>query len=83
MYKRQIPNEEYGEEVKAAIQLVEGVSADESLAAEFITYCREHLAGFKVPKSIDFEAELPRHPTGKLLKRILRDKYWKEQERKI
>ncbi len=78
-----IPNEEYGEEVKAAIQLVEGFSADEGLATELKAYCRERLAGFKVPKSIDFETELPRHPTGKLLKRILRDKYWKEQERKI
>ena len=78
-----IPNEEYGEEVKAAVQLAEGVPVHESLAAELIAYCREHLAGFKVPKSIDFETELPRQPTGKLLKRILRDTYWKEQERKI
>ena len=78
-----IPNEEFGEEVKAAIQLVEGVSANDGLATEIIDYCREHLAGFKVPKSIDFEKALPRHPTGKLLKRILRDKYWEGQERKI
>ena len=78
-----IPNEEFGEEVKAAIQLVEGVSANDGLATEIIQYCREQLAGFKVPKSIDFERELPRHPTGKLLKRILRDKYWEGQERKI
>ncbi len=78
-----IPNEEFGEEVKAAIQLVEGVSANDGLATEIIDYCREHLAGFKVPKSIDFERALPRHPTGKLLKRILRDKYWEGQERKI
>ena len=78
-----IPNEEFGAEVKAAIQLVEGVSVHDGLATEIIDHCREHLAGFKVPKSIDFERQLPRHPTGKLLKRILRDKYWEGQERKI
>lgn len=45
------------------------------LAAELIAYCREHLAGYKSPRSVDFRAELPRHPTGKLLKRVLRDEY--------
>ncbi|MBA59368.1 MAG: AMP-dependent synthetase [Gammaproteobacteria bacterium] len=78
-----IPNEEFGEEVKAAIELNEEIEGDEKLMDEIIAYCRENLAGFKVPKSIDFEKNLPRHPTGKLLKRILRDKYWNEEDRKI
>ena len=71
-----IPNEEFGEEVKAAVELAPGVSPSPELEEALIAHCREHLAGFKVPRSIDFEKKLPRHPTGKLLKRLLRDKYW-------
>lgn len=78
-----IPNEEFGEEVKAAIELVDGVVGDDALQEELIAHCKEHLARFKAPKSIDFEAALPRHPTGKLLKRLLRDKYWQEAGRNI
>jgi long-chain acyl-CoA synthetase len=78
-----IPNDEFGEEVKAAVELVEGAVGDDALAEELIAYCKERLAGFKAPRSIDFEEELPRNPTGKLMKRILRDKYWEGMERKI
>jgi long-chain acyl-CoA synthetase len=78
-----IPNEEFGEEVKAAVELMEDVEASEGLTAELIAHCREHLAGYKAPRSIDFEASLPRTPTGKLYKRLLRDPYWQDQGRKI
>ncbi len=78
-----IPNEEFGEEVKAAIQLRQGNVASDALAAELIAHCREHLAGYKAPKSIDFVTDMPRHETGKLYKRILRDAYWKDTGRTI
>ncbi|MFT7305317.1 MAG: long-chain acyl-CoA synthetase [Candidatus Azotimanducaceae bacterium] len=78
-----VPNDEFGEEVKAAVELAEGVVGNDALAEDLIAYCREHLAGFKAPRSIDFEASLPRHPTGKLLKRLLRDKYWAGTGRSI
>ena len=70
-----IPHEEYGEEVKGVVQLVTGVEATNEVAAELIAFCRARLAKIKCPRSIDFEAELPRHPTGKLYKRKLRDRY--------
>ena len=71
-----VPNEELGEEVKAVVQPRDMQDAGPPLAAELIAFCRTHLSHLKCPKSIDFEAELPRHPTGKLYKRLLRDRYW-------
>lgn len=71
-----VPNEEMGEEVKAVVQLVEGIEASEDTAEELLAYTREHIAHYKSPRSIDFEDELPRLPTGKLYKRILKDRYW-------
>ncbi|MEN9591430.1 MAG: hypothetical protein RLZZ481_3216 [Pseudomonadota bacterium] len=71
-----IPNLDFGEEVKAVVQLIEGVTPSEALGVELIVYCRDRLADFKCPRSVDFELELPRHPTGKLYKKILRDRYW-------
>ena len=71
-----IPNLDFGEEVKAVVQLVEGATPGDALGVELIAYCRERLADFKCPRSVDFEPELPRHPTGKLYKKILRDRYW-------
>lgn len=78
-----IPNEEFGEEVKAAVEVTPGLEPSERLAEDLAAHCRERLAGFKVPRSFDFVDELPRHPTGKLFKRLLRDKYWQEAGRKI
>ena len=78
-----IPNDEFGEEVKAAVELEAGSAPSPALAAELLAYCRDHLAGYKVPRSIDFEDQLPRHPTGKLYKRLLRDPYWEGTGRKI
>ena len=71
-----VPNTEMGEEVKAVVQLAEGVAESAELEAELIEYAREHIAHYKCPKSIDFRAELPRLPTGKLYKRLLKDEYW-------
>jgi long-chain acyl-CoA synthetase len=71
-----VPNEEFGEEVKAVVQPKDMREAGPMLAEELIAFCREHLSPIKCPRSIDFEAELPRHPTGKLYKRLLRDRYW-------
>ena len=71
-----VPNEEFGEEVKAVVQPRNMADAGPELAAELIAFCRDNLSHVKCPRSIDFEAELPRHPTGKLYKRLLRDKYW-------
>jgi long-chain acyl-CoA synthetase len=70
-----IPNDDLGEEVKAVVQPVDMAAAGPELAAELLAFCGQHLARFKVPRTLDFEAELPRLPTGKLYKRILRDRY--------
>jgi acyl-CoA synthetase (AMP-forming)/AMP-acid ligase II len=71
-----VPNEEMGEEVKAVVQPREMTRAGKEFEAELIAFCRRRLSPIKCPRSIDFEAELPRTPTGKLVKRHLRDKYW-------
>ncbi|NNE12095.1 MAG: acyl-CoA synthetase, partial [Ilumatobacter sp.] len=81
-----VPNEEFGEEVKAVVQPVEMPVDDAAatrLAGELIRYCRDHLADVKCPRSIDFREELPRHPTGKLYKRLLKDEYWQAAGRAI
>ena len=78
-----VPNEDLGEEVKAVVQVMPGVAADAALASELIAFCHAHLARQKCPRSIDFEAELPRLPTGKLYKRLLRDRYWGERKTRI
>jgi acyl-CoA synthetase (AMP-forming)/AMP-acid ligase II len=71
-----VPNEDLGEEVKAVVQPADPSAAGPELARELIGFCRAHLAHFKCPRSVDFVDELPRLPTGKLYKRLLRDKYW-------
>jgi long-chain acyl-CoA synthetase len=71
-----VPNDDLGEEVKAVVQLMPGVAPGPEVERELIAFCHEHLARFKCPRSVDFEAELPRLPTGKLYKRLLRDRYW-------
>ena len=78
-----VPNNDFGEEVKAVVQAMPGVEADDTLRGEILEYCREGLAGFKIPRSIDFEPELPRLPTGKLYKRLLRDRYWGKASSRI
>jgi len=78
-----IPDDEWGESVKAAVELAPGFTGSADLEAEIIAFARERLAAYKLPRSIDFEAELPRHPTGKLYTRRLRDRYWQGREKKI
>ncbi|MGR8918412.1 MAG: AMP-binding protein [Gammaproteobacteria bacterium] len=74
-----VPNEDLGEEVKAVVQVMPGEAPGPALEAELIAFCREHLSHQKCPRSVDFEDELPRLPTGKLYKRLLRDRYWGER----
>jgi long-chain acyl-CoA synthetase len=78
-----IPHEDWGEEVKAVIEPADGVDAGDELADEILAFCRDQLAKFKLPKSIDFTNEMPRDPNGKLYKRKLRDPYWEGRERAI
>jgi len=78
-----VPSEQFGEEVKAVVQAANPREAGPDLAQELIAFCRQHLSPVKCPKSVDFEAELPRHPTGKLYKRLLRDRYWGDSKKRI
>jgi len=71
-----VPDDDLGEAVKAVVQPIDPAAAGPELAAELIAHCRVYLAHYKCPTSVDFEAELPREPTGKLLKRLIRDRYW-------
>ncbi|MDH6186885.1 AMP-binding protein [Polaromonas sp. CG_23.6] len=71
-----VPSDDFGEEVKAVVQLVNSQDAGPELAQELIGYCRSRLASFKCPRSVDFDSQLPRHPTGKLYKKQVRDRYW-------
>ncbi|MCO8129115.1 acyl-CoA synthetase [Acidimicrobiia bacterium EGI L10123] len=78
-----IPNADWGEEIKAVVQLVPGVEPSDGLTAEIMDFARERMGKFKLPRSIDYVEELPRDPNGKLYKRKLRDPYWEGQERAI
>ena len=78
-----VPNDDFGEEVKAVVQPAEGAEPGPVLERELIAYCREHLADVKCPRSVDFRDELPRHPTGKLYKRHLKDEYWAGHDSRI
>ena len=78
-----VPNEDFGEEVKAVVQPADMSMAGPELEAELIEYCQSQLSKIKCPRSIDFDPELPRHPTGKLYKRLIRDKYWGKKDSRI
>jgi acyl-CoA synthetase (AMP-forming)/AMP-acid ligase II len=78
-----VPNEEFGEEVKAVVQPAEGVAAGPELEAELIAYCRAHLANYKCPRTVEFDPELPRDPNGKLYKRRIRERYWQGRSSRI
>jgi long-chain acyl-CoA synthetase len=78
-----IPNQDWGEEVKAVVEPAEGVEAGDELAAEILAFCGDKLAKFKTPKTIDFTNEMPRDPNGKLYKRKLRDPYWEGVQRAL
>jgi len=78
-----VPNEEFGEEVKAVVQPADWRDATPALAEELIAFARARLSPIKCPRSVDFERELPRHPTGKLYKRLIRDRYWGKRNSRI
>jgi acyl-CoA synthetase (AMP-forming)/AMP-acid ligase II len=75
-----VPDDKWGEAVKAAVTLKPGMSISEQGIIEF---CKKHLAGYKKPQSVDFLHDLPKSPQGKILRRELRDPYWKGRVRKI
>lgn len=75
-----VPDDKWGEAVKALIVLKPDRAGD---AAGILHFARERLAGFKIPKSIEFVDELPRNPSGKVLKRLLRERYWEGYERRV
>ena len=78
-----VPNPDLGEQVKAVVQLDARRDGRRALTEELLAFCGEHLSRQKVPRSIDYLAELPRLPTGKLYKRVLRDQYWTDAANKI
>jgi acyl-CoA synthetase (AMP-forming)/AMP-acid ligase II len=75
-----VPDERWGEAIKAFVALKEGHKATEE---EIINFCKEHLASFKKPKSVEFIAAIPKNAYGKILKRELREKYWKKESRRV
>jgi long-chain acyl-CoA synthetase len=78
-----VPNEEFGEEVKAVVQLADGHAPSEALARDILQHCRERLAHYKCPRTLDFDAELPRSDAGKVQRRLIRDRYWQGLGRQI
>lgn len=78
-----VPNEEWGEEVKSVIMLHPQFEPSDSLVKEIIAFARERLAGFKVPRSVDFVEELPRSPAGKVQRKKVREPYWAGRSRQI
>jgi acyl-coenzyme A synthetase/AMP-(fatty) acid ligase len=71
-----VPDEKWGEVVKAVVSL-EGTATEQ----ELIAFCREHLAAYKCPKTVDIKDDLPRNPTGKILKKDLRKPFWEGRDR--
>ncbi|MFO7963959.1 MAG: AMP-binding protein [Desulfobacterales bacterium] len=78
-----IPDDEFGEQVKAVVKTARGIEQGDDLAKQLIDYCRNHLAGYKAPKTIDFVDEIPRTGTGKIKKSVIRAPYWEGYRRKI
>ena len=75
-----VPDREWGESVKAVVQLKEGMTANEE---EIIDFCKQHLASYKKPKSVDFVDQFPLGIGGKILKRVVREQYWKGRDRRV
>ena len=78
-----VPDEEFGEQVKAIVALRDGVAPSPEVAAALIAHCRELLAGYKAPRTVDFVDVIPRSEAGKIQKRLLRDPYWAGRDRRI
>lgn len=75
-----VPDDTWGEAVKAVVALNKNVSASED---ELIDFCKQALAGYKKPRSIDFVDELPKNPNGKIARRVVKEKYWTDEKRKV
>ncbi|MCH2173779.1 acyl-CoA synthetase [Myxococcota bacterium] len=78
-----VPDDEMGEQVKAVVQLIDPSQAGSEVEEELIAFCRENLSHYKCPKTVDFDDALPRQDTGKLYKRLIRDRYWGDRDSKI
>ncbi len=78
-----VPDDDLGEAVKAVVQLLDHRQAGPEMAADLMAFCRQQLAAFKCPRSIDFDEALPRQDTGKLYKRLLKDRYWGDRASRI
>ena len=78
-----VPNEEWGEEVKAVVEVKDGAEPSEVLADELLAFARDRLARYKCPRTVDFDDALPRHDTGKIYRRLVRERYWQGRERSI
>ena len=78
-----VPSEEWGEEVKAVVQLRDGFEPSDALARDILAFAHEHLPSYKRPRSVDFSDDLPRLPTGKIVRRQVRDRYWEGRDKKI
>jgi len=78
-----IPDDDWGEQVKAVVEPAPGAAANAALAADILAFCEERLAKYKCPRTLDFTHAMPRDPNGKLYKRKLRDPYWAGRERRI
>jgi long-chain acyl-CoA synthetase len=78
-----VPDPDWGEQVKAVVQVASGTDAGDALAAQLIAHCQERVAKFKCPRTVDFIATLPRNLSGKLLRREVRGPYWSGRETSI
>ena len=78
-----VPNDEWGEEAKSVIQLTSEITPSQQLMNDLMTFARKNIAGYKCPRSIDFADELPRLPTGKIQRRLVREPYWADRGKSI
>jgi len=78
-----VPDDEFGEQVKAIVALADGVEPSADETHRLIAHCRGLLAGYKAPKTIDYVGEIPRSEAGKIQKRPLREPYWAGRDRRI
>jgi acyl-CoA synthetase (AMP-forming)/AMP-acid ligase II len=75
-----VPDDYWGESVKAFVVLKNGMKATEE---EIVNLCKQNIASYKKPKSVEFVQQLPKSPTGKILKRVIREQYWDGRERRV
>lgn len=78
-----VPDDEWGESLRAVVQPVADRDADDAFAQELLDHCRATLSGHQVPRGVDFDADLPRTETGKMARRTIRERYWMGRERRI